>query len=57
MQNPEFKGCLYIDDLQENLDTSKQFGFKTFRLALDEPGSNDKIIEIRRLMTMSSSNI
>jgi len=33
---PEFKGCVYVDDLQENLDASKQFGFKTYRFALTE---------------------
>lgn len=33
---PEFKGCVYIDDLQENLDASKQFGFRTFRFSLEE---------------------
>jgi HAD superfamily hydrolase (TIGR01509 family) len=34
--HPVFKNALYIDDLQENLDASKQFGFKTLRFALDE---------------------
>jgi FMN phosphatase YigB (HAD superfamily) len=33
---PEWNGCLYIDDIQENLDVAKQFGFKTYRFALDE---------------------
>jgi FMN phosphatase YigB (HAD superfamily) len=52
MQYPEFTGCLYIDDLHDNLDASKNFGFQTFHLDLDEPGSYDKILEIQRLMTM-----
>jgi len=34
--HPEWNGCAYVDDLQENLDASKIFGFKTFRLAIDE---------------------
>lgn len=34
--HPEFKGCLYVDDLWENLYASEQFGFKTCRFALDE---------------------
>lgn len=34
--NPKFKGCLYVDDIQENLDTGKKFGFKTLRFALSE---------------------
>ena len=34
--NPKFKGCLYIDDIQENLDAGKKFGFKTLRFALSD---------------------
>lgn len=34
--HPEWQGCPYIDDLQENLDASKQFGFKTLRFSLAE---------------------
>lgn len=32
--HPEWKGCVYVDDLQENLDASKPFGFRTFQLSL-----------------------
>jgi FMN phosphatase YigB (HAD superfamily) len=32
----EFQGCGYIDDLQDNLNASENFGFRTFRFALDE---------------------
>lgn len=52
MQYPEFKGCLYVDDLHDNLDASKKFGFQTFHLDLELPGSYDKIMDIQRLMTM-----
>lgn len=34
--HPEFKGCVYVDDLQENLDASKQFEFKTFKFNLKD---------------------
>jgi FMN phosphatase YigB (HAD superfamily) len=34
--HPEWKGCPYIDDLQENLDASKQFGFKTYKFFLED---------------------
>jgi methionine salvage enolase-phosphatase E1 len=34
--HPEFNGCLYIDDIQENLDAAKPFGFKTYRFAINE---------------------
>lgn len=50
LQHPEFKGSLYVDDLQENLDASKAFGFKTFRLSLEEPGVDEKINEIEQLI-------
>lgn len=42
-QYPEFKGCTYIDDLEENLESSKQFGFDPFHLDLSEmfPGYDD----------------
>jgi FMN phosphatase YigB (HAD superfamily) len=33
---PNWYGCPYIDDLQENLDASVQFGFKPHRFALNE---------------------
>lgn len=50
-QHPQFKGCLYVDDLQENLDASKQFGFKTFHMSLEQPGVDDKIKEIEKIIT------
>lgn len=34
--HPEWEGCPYIDDVQENLDMGAQFGFKPFRFALEE---------------------
>lgn len=49
-QYPDFKGCLYIDDLQENLDASKQFEFKTYRLSIDEDGYLDKIPDIEQMI-------
>ena len=50
-QYPDFKGCLYVDDLQENLDTGAKFGFKPFRFDLCEPLTvNDKIDEIEQII-------
>jgi FMN phosphatase YigB (HAD superfamily) len=34
--HPEWRGCPYIDDVQENLDMGAQFGFKPFKFALEE---------------------
>lgn len=50
LQYPQFKGCLYVDDLQENLDASKIFGFQTFRLDLTESNCLDKIKELEQLI-------
>lgn len=36
MQHPEFQGCAYLDDLQENLDASVPFGFRPHRFSLQE---------------------
>ena len=35
-QYPDFNGCTYVDDLSENLDASKKFGFKTFKFDLND---------------------
>lgn len=36
LENPEFKGCYYVDDLYENLEAAKKFGFKPFHFDLAE---------------------
>lgn len=41
--HPEFKGAVYIDDLQENLDASKQFGFNTFHFSLEDINKSSAI--------------
>lgn len=47
---PEFKGCLYVDDLVENLEASKQLGFKTFHLSLEDMDVAAKYREIESLI-------
>lgn len=49
-QHPEFKGCLYVDDLAENLTSGAQFGFRTFQLDLSEAAAEEKIKEISQIM-------
>lgn len=41
MQYPEFKGCLYIDDVVENLQMGHKFGFdaQQFNLLVDSPAA------------------
>ena len=53
MQYPEFKGSIYVDDLEENLNASKQFGFQTFHLSLEQPGIEQKIEELEELVIKS----
>jgi len=56
MQYPEFKGCLYVDDLQENLDASKQFGFDPYLFSLEDADVDDKIREIREIVLDSDES-
>jgi FMN phosphatase YigB (HAD superfamily) len=35
-QYPEFKGCHYIDDLEENLEASRKFGFQPIHFKLED---------------------
>lgn len=53
LQYPEFKGCLYVDDLAENLEASKAFGFETYHFTLEDPLYRDKIKEIEKILTPS----
>lgn len=53
MQNPEFKGCLYVDDLMENLLASTQFGFQIYKFTLEDPNYEDKVSEIESLVVNS----
>jgi hypothetical protein len=47
---PEFKGSLYVDDLQENLDASHRFGFQPFHMALDSANYGERIKELDELI-------
>jgi len=51
LEHPEFKGCLYVDDLQENLDTGIKFGFQPFRLSLEEDDISEKLKQIEKIIT------
>ena len=50
LQHPEFFGCLYVDDVADNLNASKAFGFRTFQMTLQEPGIEDKIAQIEAII-------
>jgi FMN phosphatase YigB (HAD superfamily) len=53
IQYPQFKGCLYVDDLKENLVASEAFGFKTYHFTLEDPCYEDKVTEIENLVVNS----
>lgn len=53
LQYPEFKGCLYVDDLKENLEASKAFGFKTYHFTLENPNYEDLVEEIESIIVNS----
>lgn len=38
--HPQFRGCLYVDDLKENLENGSKFGFQTFNFLLHEHYEN-----------------
>lgn len=53
IQHPEFKRCLYVDDLKENLEASEPFGFKTYHFTLEDPNYESKVAEIERMIINS----
>jgi FMN phosphatase YigB (HAD superfamily) len=57
--HPEWQHCIYVDDLQENLDASEQFKFTTFKFCLSESLSENKknIKELKDKILDSDTNI
>lgn len=53
LQYPEFKGCVYVDDLKENLKASEAFGFKTFHFTLEDPAYENRIKDLESLIINS----
>lgn len=43
MQYPEFKGCVYVDDRQENLITGNEFGFDSIHLDIEKCNSANEL--------------
>lgn len=52
--HPKFKGCIYLDDVQDNLDSGKEFGFRTVKFCLDEVSRGNKlksrVAELKKLI-------
>jgi len=49
-ENPEFKGCVYVDDLTENLKAGTQFGFVPFYFSLEDKMYQDKLALMQELV-------
>ncbi len=39
--HPEFKGCVYVDDLDKNLDRGAQYGFNAYKFELDKMNKDE----------------
>jgi len=50
MQHPEFQGCLYIDDLQENLDAANELGFSVIKFSLQEENADQRIYDLGKII-------
>lgn len=54
-ERPDFSGCVYVDDIEENLKVGKKYGFKVYQLVLEDlvklPQSKQKM-ELDKLKTM-----
>lgn len=44
MEHPEFRGALYIDDLQENLAVGSMYGLKCAHFSLEEHDTDEKAL-------------
>jgi FMN phosphatase YigB (HAD superfamily) len=54
--HPEFKGCVYVDDVVENLETGSKFGFRPYHLALDSMSVEKELLEIEKAILAGPSN-
>lgn len=49
-EHPEFERCAYVDDVIENLEAGKRFGFQTYHFALDKMDTSVELPEIEKLI-------
>jgi FMN phosphatase YigB (HAD superfamily) len=50
MSHPEFQGCVYVDDVVDNLVAGQKFGFKPYHFALDTMNIDEEFPEIEKLI-------
>jgi FMN phosphatase YigB (HAD superfamily) len=50
LQNPKFKGCIYVDDLEENRETASKFGFESVDFNLEKiKDENDIYMQLEKI--------
>ena len=50
MEHPEFEGCVYVDDVLENLTAGVRFGFQPYHFALDKMDVAQELPEIEKMI-------
>lgn len=54
-EHPEFRGCVYVDDVEANLATGQKFGFLPYHFDLSKMIIQDELPEIEK-MILDSGN-
>ncbi len=57
MQYPQFHGCVYVDDVIENLEAGKKFGFQTYHFDLYNMDAQAELPEIEKLIMDSMTEV
>lgn len=47
LQHPDAKGCLYVDDLPENIEMGHRMGFKPIQFDLTKPDADIAIMQLK----------
>jgi hypothetical protein len=50
MEYPEFYGCVYVDDVVENLETGKRYGFRPYHFDLSKMDTSLELPEIEKMI-------
>lgn len=50
LDHPEFKGCLYLDDISANLNAGDKYGFKSIKYDLNDYNNLNSLSEFQRIV-------
>jgi len=50
MEYPEFHGCVYVDDVAENLEAGKRYGFRPYHFDLSKMDTSQELPEIEKMI-------